>query len=199
MFTRTLQQSLLAASMCCLVATANAAPEGDAKAAYDKGDYEQALKILRPLAAQGYAVAQNNIGAMYDKGQGVAQNDQEALKWFRLAATQGYATAQNNIGGMYVKGQGVAQNYQEALKWYRLAAAQGLATAQYNLGYMYSQGQGVTQNSYSAHMWFNLASSAGHANGAKIRDLIAKMMTPQQIEKAQDMARACQARNFKGC
>jgi TPR repeat protein len=150
--------------MCCLVATANAAPEGDAKAAYDKGDYEQALKILRPLAAQGYAVAQNNIGAMYDKGQGVAQNDQEALKWFRLAATQGYATAQNNIGGMYVKGQGVAQNYQEALKWYRLAAAQGLADAQYRIGGMYLLGREVAQNDQEALKWFRLAAAQWHAD-----------------------------------
>jgi hypothetical protein len=48
-------------------------------------------------------------------------------------------------------------------------------------------------------MWYNLASSAGDANGAKFRDGVAKKMTPQQIEKAQDMARKCQERNFKGC
>ena len=45
----TLKRLLLAASMCCLVATANAAPIDDAVAAYDRGDYAQALKILRPL------------------------------------------------------------------------------------------------------------------------------------------------------
>ena len=160
----TLKRLLFVVSMCCLVATANAAPEGDAKAAYDKGDYEQALKILRPLAAQGYAVAQNNIGSMYVKGQGVAQNDQEALKWFRLAATQGYATAQNNIGGMYVKGQGVAQNYQEALKWFRLAAAQGLADAQYGIGGMYLLGREVAQNDQEALKWFRLAAAQWHAD-----------------------------------
>ena len=176
----TLKRLLFVVSMCCLVATANAAPEGDAKAAYDKGDYEQALKILRPLAAQGYAVAQNNIGSMYVKGQGVAQNDQEALKWFRLAATQGYATAQNNIGGMYVKGQGVAQNYQEALKWFRLAAAQGLADAQYGIGGMYLLGREVAQNDQEALKWFRLAAAQGHAGAIK------GLKSPSMVAAAQN-------------
>ena len=88
---RILQRLLLAASMCCLVATANAAPIDDAVAAYDRGDYAQALKILRPLATQGNAGAQYNIGFMYASGQGVTQDYKEAVKWYRLAAAQGDA------------------------------------------------------------------------------------------------------------
>ena len=86
MFTRTLQQSLLAASMCCLVASVNAVPFEDALNAEVKGDYKQALKIYRALAAQGDAAAQSRIGYMYQEGNGVTRNYQEALKWFRLAA-----------------------------------------------------------------------------------------------------------------
>ncbi len=196
---RTLKRLLLAASMCCLVATANAAPFDDAVAARNRGDYAQALKIFRPLAAQGDASAQLNLGVMYAEGQGVPQDYKEAVKWFRLAAAQGNAQAQSTLGNMYAEGWGVIQDYKETAKWLRLAAAQGNAQAQNNLGFMYDEGQGVIQDYASAHMWYNLASSAGHADGAKNRDLLAKKMTPQQIEKAQDMARACQARNFKGC
>ena len=126
---KTLKRLLLAASLCCLVATANAAPFDDATAAQDRGDYAQALKILRPLAAQGDAFAQFNIGEMYGKGQGVIQDFKEALKWYRLAAAQGNATAQLNIGEMYRYGYGVIQDYKEASKWYRLAANQGDARA----------------------------------------------------------------------
>ena len=136
---------------------------------------------------------------MYVTGHGVTQDYQEALKWWKLAAERGNSNAQYNRGVMYRDGHGVTQDYKEAVKWFRLAADQGFAEAQFNLGTMYVAGRGVIQDDASAHMWFNLASSAGHAVGAKNRDLIAKIMTPQQIEKAQDMARACQARNFKGC
>jgi TPR repeat protein len=125
MITLTLKRVLLAASMCCLVATANAAPFDDAAyAAYLRGDKAQALKILRPLAAQGDARAQHFVGYMYAQGQGVTQDYQEALKWYRLAVDQGNADAQRGLGYMYHNGYGVTRNHQEALKWFRLAKDQ---------------------------------------------------------------------------
>ena len=136
---------------------------------------------------------------MYSNGLGVTQDYQEALKWYRLAAARGFSLPQYDLGVMYDQGQGVPQNYKEAFKWYRLAAAQGHAMAQFNLGWMYGSGQGVPPDYVRAHMWFNLASAAGYADGAKNRDVTAQRMTPQQIEKAQEMARKCQERNFKGC
>ncbi len=61
--------------------------------AYDRGDYATALKEWRPLAEQGDANAQFNLGSMYEYGEGVPQDDKEAARWFRLAAEQGYAKA----------------------------------------------------------------------------------------------------------
>ena len=122
-----------------------------------------------------------------------------AVKLMRLSADQGNASAQNNLGFMYDNGKGVTQDYKEAVKWYRLAAAQGNASAQYNLGFMYDNGQGVTQDYVRAHMWWNIAASSGHENAKSNRDIVAKTMTPTQIEKAQDMARRCQSSNFNNC
>ena len=51
----------------------------------------EAVKWYRKAAEQGHAAAQNNLGAMYANGQGVARSDAEAVKWFRKAAEQGYA------------------------------------------------------------------------------------------------------------
>ena len=191
----TLKRLLLTASMGCFMATANADPLDDARTAYNKGDYKEALEIWRPLADQGDVDAQYNIGLMYE----VTQNYKEAVKWYRLAAVQGNEGAQYNIGVLYAQGHGVTQNYKEAVKWYRLAAVQEDAVAQYNIGAMYHNGQGVTKDYIRAHMWYNLSSLSGHANGTKDRDLLAKEMTPQQIEKAQNMARECEAKDFKEC
>ena len=117
------------------LATPVAAGSGqDAVAAYARGDYAAALRLLRPLADQGDAQAQYNLGALYDNGQGVPQNYAEAMKWYRKAADQGDDRDQNNLATMYVKGQGVPQNYAEAMKWYRKAADQGNARAEQNLG-----------------------------------------------------------------
>ena len=111
------------------------------------------------------------------------------MKWYTKAAEQGNAVAQNNLGFMYDNGKGVAQDYKEAVKWYTKAAEQGNASAQSNLGAMYDQGKGVAQDYKSAHMWFNITAANGNSNAVKNRDIVAKKMTPSQIEKAQDMAR----------
>ena len=155
--------------------------------AYTKGDFVTALKQWSPLAKQGDASAQYNLGVMYADGQGVPQDDKAAVKWYRLAAEQDYASAQFNLGAMYDKGQGVPQDYKAAVKWYRLAADQGIAKAQLNLGFMYDGGRGVLQDYVRAHMWYNIAASNG--DDPENRDRIAKDMTPSQLEEAQNLAR----------
>ncbi len=158
-------------------------------AAFERGDYATALKEFRPLAEQGNADGQFNLGLMYDLGRGVTQSYAEAWKWYRLAAEQGNAEAQNNLGYMFDKGEGVPQDYAEALRWYRKAAEQGDAVGQYNLGLMYGKGNGVPQDYVQAHMWFNLAAKQGDETGREDRDVTARIMTPADLSKAQAMAR----------
>ena len=124
-------------------------PQGPATSAVTAIDFAATKKD----AESGDADAQNNLGGMYDNGQGVPQDVAEAVKWYRLAADQGYAMAQYNLGVMYDNGQGVPQDDAEALKWYRLAADQGQADAQFNLGVMYYNGQGVPKDLIEAYAW----------------------------------------------
>ena len=135
--------------------------------ATERGDYQTAFKLLLPLAEQGYAGAQFNLGLRYDKGEGIKQNDVEAVKWYRKAAEQGLAVAQFNLGVMYVESRGVKQNDVEAVKWYRKAAEQGYAKAQFNLGVMYYQGEGVRQDKGQAKEWFGKACDNGYQDGCK--------------------------------
>ena len=60
------------------------------------GCYATALKLWRPLAEQGYALAQHNLGVMYGKGWGVTQNHVLAHMWWNLAAAQGRKGAARN-------------------------------------------------------------------------------------------------------
>jgi uncharacterized protein len=39
--------------------------------AHGRGDYQKALRLIHPLANDGDAVAQFNLGLMYASGQGV--------------------------------------------------------------------------------------------------------------------------------
>jgi len=167
--------------------------------AYDAGDYATALKEWTVLAERGVAEAQHNLGRMYNNGQGVTQDYKKAVKWYRKSVEQGFAMAQSNLGMMYSKGHGVVQDNKEAVKWFHKAAAQGRAKAQSNLGVMYGNGQGVIQDNVYAHMWFNIAASNGNTDAVKYRDSMAKRMTAADISKAQELARACVAKKYKGC
>ena len=66
--------------------------------AFKRGDFVTAIREWEPLAKQGNARAQNNLGSMYGLGEGVLHNDKTAIKWYRLAADQGHANAQSNLG-----------------------------------------------------------------------------------------------------
>ena len=114
-------------------------------------------------------------------------------------AEQGFADAQYSLGVMYDNGRGVIQDYKEAVKWYRKAAEQGYANAQHNLGWMYEKGKGVTQNNVYAHMWFNIAAAGGYKDAQSKRDFVSEKMTPSRIEKAQELARQCVRKKYKGC
>ncbi len=165
-------------------------------AAYEKGDYATALRLLLPLAEQGDVRAQSAVGEIYYHGRGMPRDDIEAMKWFRRAGEQGEISAQFHLAEMYAQGQHVPQDFSEAFKWYRLAAEQGYAQAQYNLGLAYAKGEGVPSDNVRAHMWFNLAvsgfaSSDPRNRNAAItnRDLVAKKMTAAEIAEAQGLAR----------
>ena len=154
---------------------------------------------LMRLAKQGDAEAQKKLGVMYDLGEGVPDDDKAAVKWYTLAAEQGSAKAQRKLGVMYDHGEGVPEDDKAAVKWYALAAEQGLAQAQYNLGVMYRSGAGVILDNVYAHMWFNIAGSNGVESAAAARDAVANRLTKADLTRAQDLARNCVRKEYKGC
>lgn len=81
-------------------ATALAGPWEDGMVAYNRGDYVPAVTLFRPLAQAGNAKAQNVMGVMYRKGEGVAKSSARAFIWFSLAAKRGDATAKANLQEM---------------------------------------------------------------------------------------------------
>ena len=66
--------------------------------AYLRGDHATALRLWQPLAEQGHADAQLNLGLMYAEGEGVPQDYVEAAKWYRRAAEQGHTEDQFSVG-----------------------------------------------------------------------------------------------------
>jgi TPR repeat protein len=164
--------------------------------AFNAGDYATALRELRPLAEQGYVDAQVNLGFMYDKGEGVAQDDAQAAAWFRKAADQGDAKAQFNLGNKYRRGEGVAQDYSQAMAWYRKAADQGDADALFNLGFMYAKGQGVTRDYLQGHEWIFKAAAQGHAEAQSMVPTLGLKVSNELIQNFNKLHKKSKLKEF---
>jgi len=78
-------------------------------------------------------------------------------------------------------------------------AKAGNASAQGVLGIMYFKGQGVLLDKNLAHMWFNISSANGSKVSREHRDIIAKEMTTEDIDKAQNLARQCMSSGYTKC
>jgi len=165
----TLQPLLNLSALVLLIIFNNPAASADFQLgldAYHEGRYTTAAEEWLPLAEQGDARAQLNLGLMYYNAMSGAQNYQAAAKWLSLAAEQGHANADAYyaLALMYSNGWGAHQDYQAGVKWYALAAEQGHADAQYNLGLMYSNGLGAPEDHKAARKWLSLAAQQGHAD-----------------------------------
>ncbi len=92
---------------------------------FNRGEYDAAYELWRPLARQGDLDAQNYIGIHYYLGLGVKKDHSKAVQWFRQAAERGHANAQYNLGIMYENGQHLEQDFTEAYVWLFAAHLQG--------------------------------------------------------------------------
>ncbi|MCD4826601.1 MAG: sel1 repeat family protein [Acholeplasmataceae bacterium] len=92
-------------------------------------DFETIAKLLEQAAAQDHPNAQYNLAVMYQKGDGVAQNNQKALFWYEKAANQNLAIAQYNLGMIYFEGKLIEKDELKAKALWQLAADQGLEVA----------------------------------------------------------------------
>ena len=108
------------------VATAQPAIGGslrDGRAAFSRGDYVRAARLLAPIARRGNTGASAMLGYMYEHGFGVPQSYEVAVEFYTEAAERGDPAGQHLLGLMYDKGHGVDRDDVLAYKWLSLAAA----------------------------------------------------------------------------
>lgn len=196
-------RGLISAAMCvALAATFCAGPSWagveEGLAAFERGDYRTARRILTVAAKRGDTTAQFKLGNMYLAGLGVSKDLREGTFWFRKAAEGGLAEAQYTIAAMYALGEGVPQDYAEARRWYLKAAAQGEPESLYSLGYMAANGQGGPRNETEAAEWFQKAAERGHVSAQY--ELAGRYQrgagVPQDGAKAMDMFRKAAEQGF---
>jgi hypothetical protein len=133
------------------------------RVAMARKDYAEARRLYEKAAAAGYAMAMNNIGAMYEGGSGVAMNYNEAARWYGKAAAAGEPIAMIDLGWQYETGHGVSKDYAEAVRLYEAAAKAGVPAGMNNLGLLYMGGKGVARDYDEARRLFEQGAALGCA------------------------------------
>lgn len=133
--------------------------------AIERTHYATAYRSFKPMAEQGIAEAQNNLGFLYQNGLGVKRNYATAINWYKRAADKGLPEAEHNLGMLNYWGYGVAQDFSIARRWFSKAAKQNLASSHYMLGLMFYKGEGVQISLERARDHFASAAISGDANG----------------------------------
>ena len=99
-------------------------------------DYARAAACYTEAAEQGHSVAQLNLSALYERGQGVTRDEGMARMWLTRAANLGNAAAQYRLGIQEHltcrtgRAGAAGEGRIEALKWVRLSARQGYRGAE---------------------------------------------------------------------
>ncbi len=125
------------------------------------GLYKEALPKLTPLAEQGYADAQYELGLLYDKknaGPEELEDDRIGFEWLLRSAEQGFIRSQFVLGIKYFRGNNhIPRDWGKSAEWLLIAAEQGDAIAQDALSLTYTEGEGVEKDPIEAYIWQLLA------------------------------------------
>jgi len=133
------------------------------RAHYVAKDYESARAQYAKADELGYALATNNLAALYLYGEGVSLDSSRAIYLFEKAAKGGVTIAMITLGDFYSKGRHVGKDWTQARHWYEKAAAGGEVQAMFALGVLYGVGYGVPKNYSKALHWYEKAAAGGHA------------------------------------
>lgn len=93
----------------------------------------QAKYWLEQAAKQYNAKAKNELGLMYETGQGVAQDKKQAFLLYQDAAAFNNPAAQNNLARLYFLGSGVKKDPKTSYAWAKIAEINGSEDAKKGL------------------------------------------------------------------
>lgn len=142
-------------------------------------DDAKSLQWFQKAADQGYAIAQEQLGSMYEYGYLVPKDEAKAVQWYQKAAEQGHPSAQFRLGKMYAEGRGgIPKNEQKAAQLYQKLIDSGWWQehfAQLALGEMYYYGRGVPQDDFKAARLFKMVPEKNIALVPAVLGFLGKM------------------------
>ncbi|HYI47682.1 MAG TPA: SPOR domain-containing protein [Allosphingosinicella sp.] len=153
--------------------------------AWQAQNYEEAVRIWRPLADRGDADAQYNLAQAYFLGRGLPQNMTLAEQWFERAARGGHEEAQANYGLLLFQNG----RQREAMPWIERAANRGDPRAQYVLGTALYNGDLVTRDLPRAYALMSRAAAQNLPPAVTQLAELDRLLSPQDRARGVELAR----------
>jgi hypothetical protein len=125
--------------------------------AWQKGDYDAAVAIWRPLAEKGDADAAFNLGQAYRLGRGVVVSLGAAQTWLERAADKGHLDAQTTLGLLLFQNG----NRAGGLRWLKVAAERAEPRAMLVYGTALYNGDGVPRDPVLAYAYVSRSAAQG--------------------------------------
>jgi TPR repeat protein len=155
---------------------------GEGFAAYDRGDYKEALEKFRENYRKlGYDISALMIGKLYLEGKGVPADTAQGVAWLRKVAEARFAPedrmrfnpkepgtmseraeAAMMLAKMYLAGHGVPRDAATARKWYEVASDAGYVPATSALGLGYLSGFAGQRNPSKGVAYLKQSAEAGY-------------------------------------
>ena len=144
-----------------------ASPPSEEIEAPTQEEYESEIVVAyRKAAEAGDAVAQLQLGYLYDSARYVARDLSKARHWYESSAEQGNLDAVINLGVLHYRGIDGAPDYERAMQYFQQAANGGRHEAYRNLAVHYMNGKGVNQDYLQAMEYYRQAFAKGSAEAA---------------------------------
>ncbi|MEK6637433.1 MAG: SPOR domain-containing protein [Pseudomonadota bacterium] len=187
-----MRSKLVASGLTIAIALMATSVRADVKAgvdAWSRGDYPAAIKEWRPLAINGDADAQFNLGQAYKLGRGVPVDFKLAEGWYRKAADQGHFQAEDNLGLILFQNG----DRPKALPYIEKSAGRGEPRAQYVLATALFNGDLAKKDWVRAYALMTRASASGLSQASGSLSQMDQFIPLEQRQKGLAMARNLEA------
>ena len=125
-------------------------------------DYKEAAYWYSQAAVQGVPIALNNLGDLYENGQGVEKDYQRALELYEASVKAGGYYGYISLAQVYRRGLGVNVDNEKALDYLFTAVKAQEADAQFELALWYARGIVVKVSELDALAWMTIAKNNGY-------------------------------------
>ena len=126
--------------------------------AIEKGDYDEARRLLEPVAALGSIYSLLTLGAFYEWGKLGPADMNAAVSYYERAASEGSAEAHQRLGRVFYD----AGDEKRARSAFKHGAEAGNISCMYWLGKMKVKGRGGGADVDRGTEWLTAAAGQGH-------------------------------------